>query len=388
MLGMPRWLLKVLKADEVSGLYQEADIVCNDLAACIMAVRTIAGSPETETPTLGIEQEKFVAEATTYLDSIPAMTHWHRFAQRKHLRQLIADLTAHMGTLANMVLPYLDPFVDDLLQKCETGLEDLLGLRRRRWDISGMWHALYGARARLEMVRNLSTPDSILTAYVIQLQAHQALDAIQRTHDQESKNREVSKLLARLRSEYKGRKCRLTTQFERLNRFQSDCASWQDIEPLLNEASNLLAGLVAGFAKLQALIDRGETAAATSLGATLQANFDRVKVLCDESEQTRMDRRKQLDEASATATNQLRRAWKIAREHGNAKRNESLQQIQAFVRAYRQAVKDSGDLLTVDAIAEQAQAIVPAVDAFQADPTATIGIAVQKEFAELGCFPE
>ena len=60
----------------------------------------------------------------------------------------------------------------------------------------------------------------------------------------------------------------------------------------------------------------------------------------------------------------------------------------AMAMCWRQALKERGSLLTVEAIVEQAQAITLAVDALALSPRAAVDVAVQKEFAELGCFPE
>lgn len=390
MSRMPNWLVRTLKAEEVLQLYRDADAACQDLADCIEVARMV--TEPSETGLVGAEQEKLVEETTAYLDVFPTQSLWYKFKQIDTLEQLIADLSQHADALAKIALPHLDPFVERLQRDHQAAAKALLSLNRKGWDVRAAAVEVFEAQILLSEICCLPRPDwrksTVLRVCAVHRHVTDVFKIIHYVEEQETKQRAVQKLLDHLRSEQPARRQRLDLQVKQLNHFKAVCASWRDIEGWLDEANRLFADLTGGIADLETLIEQGETAAALAMGAELQTNCDKVKSLCGQSNQTRIDRRQLLKEAADTATNQLRRTWQLVRSPGNHELRGGLRNIQGFVAAYRKAVKDHGSLLTVGAIVEQAQAIPRAIDDLVANPHAPADVAVQDEFAELGCFPE
>ena len=390
MSGTPDWLAQMLKAEEAAQLLQEARDARQDLAGYIQAARVIVGQAETQA--LGVEQEKLAEESAAYLNAIPARSLWYRFRQMGKLEQLATDLTQHADALVKDALPYLDAFVVHIGGECKTIAKALLYFHGKNWNVARGSMAIADIQHILQEIQSLAASkrhkNAVLLAYAAYQQTRQLSQDIQIWEEHDAKNDEARRLLSQLQSDYPARESRLAVQWERLGHFKQVCVSWRDIEPLLEQASELLTALATGLADLATLIEHDEPHAAVSMATELQASLDQIKSLCDRSEEIRTARRNQLKKASDTATHQLQRARRATRGHGNPDHNRGLQSIRAFVGMYRQALKERGSLLTVEAIVEQAQAITLAVDALALSPRAAVDVAVQKEFAELGCFPE
>ncbi|HET9411944.1 MAG TPA: hypothetical protein VFO38_03790 [Candidatus Saccharimonadales bacterium] len=384
IMHMPNWLRNFLRYDQAKKAF---DDTCSELAylwaaleAADLIARTSYADPQQHTT------RKVLKDCEALLVGIDSRNPWSLVGYRKQLQAYALQLPALQMELLELAQPKLGPFVAGLLIDCNEIYRRLLLLQRKGWQIMPALNLVSEVR-KLVSEMNTERPQAqdLANAFRAFIAGEQASEAAEALEAVESVRSDIRQFLANFRREHPKRKKRLAGEFAHLKGFSQECASWKDLQQELDTATALLEGMRKQFSTLQSHIDKRQVVQAATLKDSLEADWTRIKTIFADCRRACAARRQQISDACSLTKSQVGKMKQLAQEPGT--NPDGADAIKSFAGEFQRAVKDDGDLLTVQAVTDQAGLIVQAVAAFCDNPTQPVVVAVHPDFAALDGFP-